>query len=49
MVDLFRLPMLPIMGSIMTILFFFFDVGMGSYSSILEGAVNRLLYYSFYF
>lgn len=40
-VDLFLLPMLPIIGSIMTTLFFFLEVGITSYSYIFVGAVLR--------
>lgn len=45
-VDLFRFPIFPIIGSIITTLLFFFDVGIIYYSYIFEGAV-LLRYYSF--
>lgn len=42
--DLFLLPKLPTIGSITITLFFFFEVGIYSYS-ILVGAVPRRVYY----
>lgn len=43
--DLFRFPKLPMIGSIITTLFFFLDVGIVSYSYIFVGAVLRRYYY----